>query len=152
MKENITKRKTFLFIIIAWILAICATIPWFLGLDLDGSVLQKCKVKAEYKEALKLHSYIFKVFIYGVALVVMSIFYGQVIKEFVKQRSQVIEQNRQVAFPTKKRIIAMLISVIFIFAILVAVGTAFQIVYWYTPGSFAGSVLCCLVLINSSIN
>ena len=49
VRKNITKRRTFVFVLISWILAICATIPWFLGLDLDGNLPRKCQVKAEYK-------------------------------------------------------------------------------------------------------
>ena len=51
-----------MFIMITWILAICLTIPWFFGLDLDGSVPQKCKVKAEYKKVLDLYLFILEVF------------------------------------------------------------------------------------------
>ena len=58
VRENITKRKTFVFITIIWILAISINTPWLFGLDLDGSVPQKCRVKAEYKKYLDVHSYI----------------------------------------------------------------------------------------------
>ena len=152
VKQNVTKRKTFLFITITWILAICITIPWFLGLDLDGGVPQKCKVKAEYKEALKIHSYIFGLFAFAVLLVVMSVLYARVIREVLKKQNQIGEANQQVAFRTKKRIVVMLITVTLIFATLWAVALAFHIVYGYTPGNFAAAVIFCLVLINSSIN
>ena len=76
VREKITKRKTFVFITITWILGVCARTPWLFGLDLDDSVPQRCKVKAEYKEALKIHSCFFVVLETGVALVVMSVFYG----------------------------------------------------------------------------
>ena len=152
VRQNITKRKTFVFIIITWILAICSTIPWLLGLDPDGSVPQRFKVKADYKEALKLYYYIFEAFVYGVSLVVMSIFYGQVIRYFLKEQNKIIEQRWQVTVRAKKRIILMLITVTSIFASLWTVGMVFHRVYRYTPGSLASLVLSYLVLINSSIN
>ena len=152
VKENITKRKTFVFIIITWIIVICSSIPWIFGLDLDGTFPEKCKIKTEYEKALEIDLHIFGVSGFGVALVVMVLLYGQVIKEFLKKQNQIIEPNQQVAFRTKKKITAMLITVTFIFATFWAVGTVFTIVYGYTPGNIASSALCFLLLINSSIN
>ena len=80
----------------------------------------------------------------------MSVLYAQVLREFLKKQDQIIEQNQQVAFQTKKRIAGMLVTVTLIFAILVAVGTALQIVYRYI--SFGALVIGLLLLINSSIN
>ena len=148
VREKITRRKTFLFIIITWILAISTSIPWIFGLDLGG-VPQKCKIKAEYREYLLIHSYIFGVFAYGFTLVVMIVLYRQVIRQFMKKQNQVIEQNQQVAFRTKKRIAAMLITVTLIFATLWAVGTAFVILHGYSD---VKSIIIFLFLINSSIN
>ena len=116
VSQNITKKKAFVFIIITWILTICAIILWILGLDLDESVPQKCKVKVDYQEAVEIHVYIFGVFTHGVTLVVMGVLYGKIIGEFLKKQNQIIEQNQQVAFRTKKRITAMLITVTLIFA------------------------------------
>ena len=152
VREKITKRKTFLFITITWILVICSTIPWFFGLDLDERVPRKCKVKAEYKKALGLQSSIFVVFTSAVPLVVMIVLYGKVIMEITKKQNQHIQQNQQASFKTKKRITAMLITVTLIFATLWAVSSAFQIVYGYTPGNVTASVISFLLLINSSIN
>ena len=89
---------------------------------------------------------------YGVSLVVMSIFYGQVIRDFLKEQNKIIEQRWQVTVRAKKRIILMLITVTSIFASLWTVGMVFHRVYGYTPGSLASLVLSYLVLINSSIN
>ena len=150
VRENVTKRKTLVFIFIAWILAIGLKFPWFIGIDLDKSVPGRCKVKTDYKEAIETYSYIFGVLAYGVPLVIMSVLYAQVLREFLKKQDQIIEQNQQVAFQTKKRIAGMLITVTLIFAIRVAVGTAFHIVYRYT--SFGALVIGLLLLINSSIN
>ena len=152
VRKNITKRRTFVFVLISWILAICATIPWFLGLDLDGNLPRKCQVKAEYKEPLELYAYFFGLFTYGVPLVVMSVLYGQIIREFLKKQNQIIEQNQQVAFRRKKQIVVMLITVTAIFATLYAVAFAFEMEYEYAPGTFVGTVVGFLVLINSSIN
>ena len=152
VREYITKRKTFVFITITWILAICVDIPWFFWLDLDGSVPQMCKVKAMYEKALEIQSYIFGVFSYAIPLVVMSVLYTYVLRELLKKQNQIIEQNQQVAFRTKKRITAMLITVTLIFAISWAVGAAFVIVYGYTPDNFVASVMVLLFLINASIN
>ena len=150
VREKITKRKTLLFIIIAWILAICFKFPWFFSINLHEGVPGGCKVKADYKEALEIYSHIFGVLAYGVPLVIMSVLYAQVLREFLKKQDQIIEQNQQVAFQTKKRIAGMLVTVTLIFAVLVAVGTALQIVYRYT--SFGALVIGLLLLINSSIN
>ena len=152
VREKITKRKTSVFITISWILATCVNIPWFFGLDLDGSVPRKCKVMAEHKEALQLYSYISGVSVYAAPLIAMSVLYAQVLMELLKKPNQIIDPNQQVAFRTKKKITAMLITVTLIFATLWAVGVAFHIVYGYTPGNFVGSVVVFLVLINSSIN
>ena len=135
VRENITKRKTFVFIIITWIIAVCTTIPWIFWLDLEGSIPQMCKVKAEYKEALETYSITFGVFASAVPLVVMIVLYGKVIREITKKQNQIIGQNQQIAFRKKKRITAMLITVTIIFATLWTVSAAFQIVYGYTPGN-----------------
>ena len=82
----------------------------------------------------------------------MSVLYAQVLRELLKKQNQIIEQNQQVAFRTKKRITAMLITVTLIFAIIWAVGAAFVIVYGYTPNNFVASVIAFIFLINSSIN
>ena len=152
VRGNITKRKTFVFIFITWILAICVNIPWTIGLHVDGSVPQKCKVKAEYKEALKLYSFVLGLLTYGVPLLVMSVLYGRIVREFLKNQNQIIEQNQLVAFSKKKRIILMLITVTLIFATLWAVAFAFQIVYGFTLGNVGALVMAFLLLINSSIN
>ena len=152
VRENITKRKTLVFITITWILAICANIPWFFWLDPDESAPQKCRVKAEYKKALEIQSYIFGVFAFAIPVVVMSVLYAQVLRELLKKQNQIIEQIQQVVFRAKKRITAMLITVTLIFAIIWAVGAAFVIVYGYTPDNFVASVIAFILLINSSIN
>ena len=141
-----------MFIIITWILTICAIIPWILGLDLDESVPQKCKVKFDYQEAVEIHVYIFGVFTHGVTLVVMGVLYGKIIREFLKKQNQIIEQNQQVAFRTKKRISAMLITVTLIFATIWAVGVVFITVDGYIPGNFTESIIVFIFLIDSSIN
>ena len=130
VRGNITKRKTFVFIFITWILAICVNIPWTIGLHVDGSVPQKCKVKAEYKEALKLYSFVLGLLTYGVPLLVMSVLYGRIVREFLKNQNQIIEQNQLVAFSKKKRIILMLITVTLIFATLWAVAFCVSNCVW----------------------
>ena len=152
VREHITKRKTFVFIVITWILAICVIIPWILGLDLDRNVHQTCTVKTEYKEALELHSYISGILASGVPLIVMCVLYARVIWDLLKKQNQIIELNQQVVLRTKKRITAMLITVTLIFATIWGVGAVFTIVYGYTPGSLGVSVVAFLLLINSSIN
>ena len=87
VKEKITVRKTFVFILINWILAISVTIPWYFGLDLDGSVPQKCKVKADYQEAIELILFICGHFAYGGALVFITVLYFKIIWVFFKKQN-----------------------------------------------------------------
>ena len=150
VRRNITKRKTLQLIVISWILALCATMPWVPWLDLDKSVPPRCKVRAKYKEAVQLYSYFFGVCAYGVPLLTVSVLYAQISREFFKKQNQTIDQNQQVAFRTKKKMIAMLITVTSIFAVLWAVGTAIHMVYDNT--SFGASLIALILLINSSIN
>ena len=152
VKEIITKKKTLAFIAITWILVVCANLPWFFGLDLDDSFPRKCRIKTEYEVVLKLQSYFFEVFASAVPLVVMIILYGKVIWEITKKQNQIIEQNQQAAFQTKKRITAMLITVTLIFATLWVAALVFQIKYGYKPGNVTATVIAFLLLINSSIN
>ena len=152
VRKNITKKKTIVFIIMSWILAICTMIPWFIGFDLDGSVPRKCKVKAEYKEALEFYSYISGVSVSGVPLLATIILYGRIITNLLKKQNQIIEQNQQVTFRIKKRITAMLITVTLTFTTIWVVTSAFTIAYGYTPGNLAALIIAILLLISSSIN
>ena len=128
VRENITKRKTFVFIIIIWILAISFNIPSHFRFDLDNSVPRKCKLKVEYKEALEFQHNFCIAFISAISLVVMSVLYARVIRDLFKKQNQIIEPNQQVALRTKKGITAMLITVTLIFATLWAIASAFAIV------------------------
>ena len=127
-------------------------IPSHFGFNLDDSVPRKCKLKVEYKKALEFQHNFCIVFISAISLVVMSVLYARVIRDLFKKQNQIIEPNQQVALRTKKRITAMLITVTLIFATLWAIASAFAIVYGYTPGNVAASVISFLLLTNSSIN
>ena len=152
-RVKITKKKTFIFIAINWVFAVCLSTPWFFWFDLNEGVQRECKIKPEYEETLTVNSYAVGSMCLGVPVIAMVGFYGRIIWELIKENDRILEQQQLAASRTKKKITAMLITITVLYATLW--GICFYFIRKFHDGRRdprSSSVVVHLILVNSSIN
>ena len=148
-KDKITKRRSVVFIAVAWVVAIGVSVPRCFGFGMNGNTPPKCTIKSQYGLFIRRFSYALGTTFYGLPLIVMIILYGRVIWELLK-KAQVLG-NRNTS-GVKKKITVMLIAVTLIFAFLWGLSLALILRYGYNPKSIATSISNFAKLANSSIN
>ena len=151
VKERITKKKTVVFIALAWIISAFFEMFWIVWVGLDGESNQ-CRIKPKYKDSQAIFNVFQLSLVFGFPFLMMLILYGRVVWQLTRKQVHSFDRKELAANRAKKRVTLMLVSVTAVFAASWGVGTIVVFRNKYVYGSGAARVLDLLVAFNSSVN
>ena len=151
-REKVTKKKTFIFIVLAWTVAVSISM-FFKVLHYFNKAANKCTVFSGNEQAVAMYAICYGILVFGVPFVIMILLYGRVIWELVKKTNHIVNRDQLAVNRAKKKVTAMLVTVTVIFA--ATWGAAAILLFVdgrYSPESPASITYTFLICINSSLN